>query len=52
MYSTIKITVCQEGKVLHDSGGIASAMKEYVDLYGDRTAAFLFDFVFDPERPA
>jgi hypothetical protein len=35
-----------------DFGRIASAVKEYMDLYGDRPAAFLFDFVSDPERSA
>lgn len=35
-----------------DFGRIASAVKEYLDLYGEGPGAFLFDFVSDRERPA
>ena len=35
-----------------DFGRIASAVKEYLDLYRDGPATFLFDFVSDSGLPA
>jgi len=35
-----------------DFGRIASAVKEYIDLYGDGPTGFLFDFVSDSDRYA